>query len=1575
MANPKTFQQLLNNMLPPKVVDGITYVLRITQASGGEIQTFFASRDGRQHGGIDVLYGRLNTTSSKVDSVGSKEALNQNVLIGAPVDGVLRIVTERSGSKLAIVAGTDGVEYVIRHMSNLPGALDGQTVRAGTVIGTMSNVGMNGGAVHDHLSAYTYAPVDGQVQRVAVDPYTLYKNNFDYSKTDMILLKDQKGVGYSTVGRYIPSELVDKDERNPALNGVYQYDNTTPLKSTPIGGIQAFGEYLRGLESGGDYTAVNKFGALGAYQMLPDALQQAKLQNANGTWTGKDGVWSKEDFLSNKTAQDNAFASNYESVKAQLKSNGAWTKIGETMTDGTVLTEASLIGAGWLGAGNVGNYFKTDGAFNRADANGASVAYRLRSFSRFDPSLPDNDAVASSPPAAAPLGGHWEYPPTSYNAMEGFVGASERVWVADKPATTSTGTATSSNPPSSTTSTSTPSANTPYPTNSTTTHHKPEYGGGITVNFTVLKTSPNGAMLKGDLVTYVQDADGKTTYQSLRRTVGKETTLTEQVKDSVTGDVINTKSVWRGNGPDSLQFQEQRDGAQNLVGPRYVKDGEAYNRSEGVGGAAAWLNERGQSEQEWKLDPTNSSGVNSVNGLDSQSDNYVAPQELSFYRLTDDDIAQIRQGAQNILASADNTSYTVAGGGIQTDGGVITGYGSGDAGPGGSASSASDPLNFANLSPTQLAQALQSSSTGGAYGAGQMDGNSFVPISATSKVLTNSQGEVIGEANLLPNGYTRFTDPSGNVAYTNPNGQALSEQAYQSHQLGLATAGAGLAQSIIGLQNWDKQTTLGQVGTVVGMYNNINTLSEGALGSGSGLGSLGSLGAGLGFLSALESGDAGRSVYSGLILVDTLTATAGAVNSGMISASMGGNFLPGVNLVLALSTGDPISILAAAVAFIPVYGQILSIAITILGGLLGGGEPERPAIPDTPMSEGYAHAQWDAAGNTQVVTDQDSFGGGATATAWMNHLTGALQTRLQSYTDAEGNGYGLVANMLPSIGYQFDPDRERALAQPGDTLKGDTAQLILRWVDEQGNPQHRNYDHNGKRADGSTIAGDFMKHAQGAIAPNWQVQTVLAHYQQGQGINLPTLKEGLPQALANGLQQSLQAITLDLPTEGINQQAEDQRLAELDYQNALAQQDKLIDIDGDGYLEQTQWLANNQAVLSIDANGNSQIDAGELLSLSGAGLNALNWLDANGDQRVDARDPAFAALRLWIDINSDSNSQGETQTLTQAGIVAIDFGSNPPQIIRADNSSSTLTVQTLTGDILGVNYQSITGGVLQQDEQRNADGTLAGPVQTLHAINTRLFDGQAGHINGGVAVATALGSHSTVDAGDSRLSSTSARTIANQSLQINAMLGVGDARLQSAPSSTLRQAQGERIVSAAQVRSNGIAFIPMGTTSAAQEQRQATEAMIRSAESGLFGTAGGGLPLAAMGVGAAAVQWPTVAGAQKNTGSGSQVLMATQTSNDGGGDGGGDGGDGGDDNASQTTSFGSSSSQLVFADSGSTPGSTQSTQTPQNTSNTVAPNQFEASNQALAQQIQAQAATKFIAANDDLYRKSMYFFR
>ena len=81
--------------------------------------------------------------------------------------------------------------------------------------------------------------------------------------------------------------------------------------------MKTYSEFLNRLgarESGGNYQAVNKYGYLGKYQMGELALVDTgyytsdgtKNNDWSGTWTGKDGINSKDDFLNSEQAQENA---------------------------------------------------------------------------------------------------------------------------------------------------------------------------------------------------------------------------------------------------------------------------------------------------------------------------------------------------------------------------------------------------------------------------------------------------------------------------------------------------------------------------------------------------------------------------------------------------------------------------------------------------------------------------------------------------------------------------------------------------------------------------------------------------------------------------------------------------------------------------------------------------------------------------------------------------------------------------------------------------------------------------------------------------------------------------------------------------------------------------------------------------------------------------------------------------------------------------------------------------------------------------------------------------------------------
>jgi len=106
---------------------------------------------------------------------------------------------------------------------------------------------------------------------------------------------------------------------------------------------------------------------------------------------------------------------------------------------------------------------------------------------------------------------------------------------------------------------------------------------------------------------------------------------------------------------------------------------------------------------------------------------------------------------------------------------------------------------------------------------------------------------------------------------------------------------------------------------------------------------------------------------------------------------------------------------------------------------------------------------------------------------------------------------------------------------------------------------------------------------------------------------------------------------------------------------------RYFDHDGNGMAEATAWVAPSDGLLVRDLNGNGVIDNGHELfgsntrladgSLAANGFVALDELDDNRDGVVDAQDAAFASLRIWRDANGNGiTDAGELLSITEAGI-------------------------------------------------------------------------------------------------------------------------------------------------------------------------------------------------------------------------------------------------------------------------------------------------------------------------------------
>ncbi|MES2399942.1 MAG: cadherin-like domain-containing protein [Pseudomonadota bacterium] len=1293
------------------------------------------------------------------------------------------------------------------HMDEFPYVIKNQAVNSDTTLGLSGSTGRSTGP---HLHFEMVERTIGQPGPVSqtVSGTDLLKDYFSYQ------LLDPKANPYGLL-TWDPRR-VDRDDLTKLERVAQLRLNDTEFESykTQLASIETKGKSVE--ES---YQTTSKSGEyLGRYQIgKSTGLIEAGYMDKAGNWTEyakTQGIASTSDFLNKPGAQDDALRRLTEKNAEFAVRNDLDLYIGETIR-GKALTGAGVL----LGAHNsrehVDDYIKSFGEMNGVDGNGFGISNYIALGDKVQP-----NQIASSISGSAPTpAGRWEEQ-TTYTFDVGIPLGTSMVWVPGSAVTT----AAPSSPAS---------PNSAPPTNHTTTGaiYLSRDGASATLpDGQVINAGPGGRL---ELT-----ADGNLSATRPAAGYGPDERVYSITLYNKSSQVIASTQV------------------QVVADPAHPTD-PSYDTTL-VQGQARDI-EQLQPDGTIIIIPTMfQAGFGWVEPATGEVIQSIAKPSAEQLALSDFEKAFIYAIQNPRVIPGPGTQYANAGSPTVSD------AGGGSAGPEPTnTNSYRDFLNGAgsNLTPSQqdvLAAQLQSLNLGSETGEGAL---SFITLPGGSTVITNVDGDIVGEISSGKAGFIRLVSnrilEDGGiepvVSYVTPRGEPASQAAYdkaadaaQAAEVGSAL---GLMQSIIGLDHWENMSDLQRVATVASIYNAVGKLTDGQL-----PGDFGSAVAVLGLLNALDKRDIGGIAYSGIAVVDFF-------GDGMASQAIGNalgieaaNVLPGLGFVLALDSGDPVSIassglsLLSSLGYIGPWGTAAAAVISVLGAMGVFGE----SIPDIPMREGIAHAEWDAAGNTTIITDQDIEGGGATAAGWMSSLVHGLQTQLASMHDKSGNSYALVPNLLPAIGFQYDPDGFNL----GNGAKGF---MVLRWTDEAGQPQARYYDGAGSRGDGSgeTLAGDFMAHAKAAIAPDWQVATTLAHFQQGQGIELPATSAGLPQATGDGIHQSLQALSLSLPIEP-----------------ALA--DSLLDIDGDGYLEQSQWLANNQSVLAIDLNGNENIDAGELLSLNGAGLNSLNWLDANGDQVIDAKDPAFAALRLWIDVNSDGGSDGETRGLTLAGITAIDFASNPPVIVRADGSRTTLTVQTLTANTLGTRYQNTEGGILQLDEQRNADGTLAAAAATLHAVNTRQFDGQAAHINGGVEAATTPGaSNSLVDALDARLGSASARTIVSQSAQTSTTINVGDSRLQNGAAGPTQVTS--TAVTATIVRSNALAFVPLAGTGTAQEQRQVLESMIRSAGSNVFDIAGGALPLAALAAGAAAVQWPTLASAGDNDVQDSNAHATRQT--------------------------------------------------------------------------------------------------
>jgi hypothetical protein len=107
----------------------------------------------------------------------------------------------------------------------------------------------------------------------------------------------------------------------------------------------------------------------------------------------------------------------------------------------------------------------------------------------------------------------------------------------------------------------------------------------------------------------------------------------------------------------------------------------------------------------------------------------------------------------------------------------------------------------------------------------------------------------------------------------------------------------------------------------------------------------------------------------------------------------------------------------------------------------------------------------------------------------------------------------------------------------------------------------------------------------------------------------------------------------------------------------------VFDMHGNGFAVHTGWVepGSGDGILVLDRNGASQISNIDQLiggqatagDVSAVGFAQLAQYDSNLDGVIDASDPIYSQLRIWVD--SDGSGTGELLTLQQAGIASINL--------------------------------------------------------------------------------------------------------------------------------------------------------------------------------------------------------------------------------------------------------------------------------------------------------------------------------
>ncbi|WP_144108190.1 calcium-binding protein [Paraburkholderia sp. BCC1886] len=125
-----------------------------------------------------------------------------------------------------------------------------------------------------------------------------------------------------------------------------------------------------------------------------------------------------------------------------------------------------------------------------------------------------------------------------------------------------------------------------------------------------------------------------------------------------------------------------------------------------------------------------------------------------------------------------------------------------------------------------------------------------------------------------------------------------------------------------------------------------------------------------------------------------------------------------------------------------------------------------------------------------------------------------------------------------------------------------------------------------------------------------------------------------------------------------------------------------FDLANDGFARQTGWVGTGMGLLCLDPDDRDITNITQLFGNETTdGFDILRKLDANHDEVIDALDPAFANLHVWIDANGSAVSDvGELHTLGELGIASINLNAAAvTETIAGNKISSTSSYSLVDG--------------------------------------------------------------------------------------------------------------------------------------------------------------------------------------------------------------------------------------------------------------------------------------------------------